>query len=140
MTKTQEKLAQKVKSYREENNLTQFEFAESSGMSEALVSLIERAKENVQLDTMDLLAVRMNISVAELFSSSTIYFLIESDVTIENVTAKTYGVGVIKDYKLLDYILDVSLEREEIENLVFDLNEYELDAVHFREYIEDFVE
>lgn len=134
------KLAEKIKHYREANNLSQFEFAEECGISEDLVSLIERTKDNVTIDTLDLLAVRMNISVAELFSSSTIYFLIESDITVEDVTAKTYGVGIIKDYKLLDYILDVSLEREEIENLVFDLNEYELDAVHFREYIEDYVE
>ncbi|MBQ2898018.1 MAG: helix-turn-helix transcriptional regulator [Clostridia bacterium] len=140
MTKTQERLAQKIRTYREANNLTQFEFAESSGMSEALVSLIERAKENVQLDTMDLLAVRMNISVAELFSSDTTYFLIDSDITIEDSIIKTYGIGVIKDYRLLDYILDISTNQDEIQNLVFDLNEYELDAVHFREYIEDYLE
>ncbi len=134
------KLAQKVKHYREANNLSQFEFAEDCGISEDLVSLIERTKDNVTIDTLDLLAVRMNISVAELFSSDTIYFLIESDITIEDATAKTYGIGVIKDYRLSDYILDISTNQDEIQNLVFDLNEYELDAAHFREYIEDFVE
>ena len=134
------KLAQKVKQFRETNNLTQFEFAEDCGISEDLVSLIERGKNNVTIDTLDLLSVRMNLSVAELFSSNTIYFLIESDVTIEDTTAKTYGVGVIQNYKLLDHILDISTNQEEIQNLVYDLNEYELDTVHFREYIEDFVE
>lgn len=133
------KLAKKVKQYRETNNLTQFEFAEDCGVSEDLISLIEREKENVKLDTLDLLSVRMNLSVAELFSSNTIYFLIESDVTIEGTTAKTYGIGVVKDYKLLDHILDISTNQEEIQNLVYDLNEYELDTVHFREYIEDFI-
>ena len=134
------KLAQKVKQFRETNNLTQFEFAEDCGISEDLVSLIERGKNNVTIDTLDLLSVRMNISVAELLSSTTLYFLIESDVTIEDSTTKTYGIGLIIDYKLSDYILDISTSKIDIEHLVFDLNEYELDAVHFREYIEDYVE
>ena len=133
------KLAQKVKQFRETNNLTQFEFAEDCGISEDLVSLIERGKNNVTIDTLDLLSVRMNISVAELLSSDTLYFLIESDITIEDTTTKTYGIGLIIDYKLSDYILDISTDNVEIKNLVFDLNEYELDAIHFREYIEDFV-
>ncbi len=134
------KLAHKIKNYREANHLSQFEFAEDCGVSEDLISLIEREKENVKLDTLDLLSVRMNLTVAELFSSNTIYFLIESDVTIEDTTAKTYGVGVIQNYKLIDYILDISTNQDEIQNLVYDLNEYELDATHFREYIEDYVE
>ena len=134
------KLAQKVKQFRETNNLTQFEFAEDCGISEDLVSLIERGKNNVTIDTLDLLSVRMNISVAELLSSTTLYFLIESGITIEGTTAKTYGIGMIEDYKLSDYILDISTNKAEIENLVFDLNEYELDAVHFQEYIEDYLE
>lgn len=134
------RLAQKVKQFREANELTQFEFAEDCGISEDLVSLIEREKNNTTLDTLDLLSVRMNISVAELFMTSTLYFLIDSNITIEGTTAKTYGIGVIKDYVLLDHILDISTDREEIQNLVYDLNEYELDAAHFREYIEDFVE
>ena len=133
------KLAQKVKQFRETNNLTQFEFAEDCGISEDLVSLIERGKNNVTIDTLDLLSVRMNISVAELLSSDTLYFLIESDITIEDTTTKTYGIGLIIDYKLSDYILDISTDNVEIKNLVFDLNEYELDAIHFREYIEDYV-
>lgn len=140
MTKEQSKLARKLKNFREINHLSQFEFAEDCGVSTDLISLIERGKENVKLDTMDLLAVRMNMSVAELLSSDTIYFMIESDITIEGTASKTYGVGVIKNYKLIDHILDVSLNYKEIENLVFDLNEHELDAVHFREYIENFVE
>lgn len=133
------KLAQKVKQFRETNNLTQFEFAEDCGISEDLVSLIERGKNNVTVDTLDLLSVRMNISVAELLSSTTLYFLIESDITIEDTTTKTYGIGLIIDYKLSDYILDISTSKIDIEHLVFDLNEYELDAIHFREYIEDYV-
>lgn len=134
------RLARTVKQFREANELTQFEFAEECGISEDLVSLIERQKANVTLSTLDLISVRMNVSVAELFMTTTLYFLIESDITIEDTTTKTYGIGVIKDYKLHDYILDISTNQEEIQNLVYDLNEYELDAVHFHEYIEDWIE
>ena len=76
MTAGRDIIARKLKSYRNKNKLSQFEFAEECGISRETLSLIERCRTNSTLDTLDLLAVRMNLTISELLSNDTIYFII----------------------------------------------------------------
>ena len=114
MTTGRDIIAKKLKDYRDKHNINQFEFADEVGISRETLSLIERCRTNLTLDTLDLLAVRMNVTVAELLSNEVTYFLIDSKLS--------YGIGAIKDYNLIDCVLNVSSNEKEVRDLIEKLN------------------
>lgn len=60
-------LADKIKAYREDNNLTQEQFAEMGGLTRVAVAAIESGRnQNVRLETLIGIAKAMNISLDEL--------------------------------------------------------------------------
>lgn len=76
MTDERELLAIRLKDFREEENLNQFDFAEDCGISKETISLIEREQANVRLDTVQLLACRMGITVSELFQHCPVKYIV----------------------------------------------------------------
>ena len=113
-------IAKKLKDYRDKHKLNQFEFAEECGISRETLSLIERCKTNLSMDTLDLLAVRMDVTLSELLSNEITYFLIDSKLS--------YGIGAIKDCNLVDCILDVSPNEKEVRELIEKFNREQLDV------------
>ena len=133
-------IARKLKRFRQNNNLNQYEFAEECGISRNLLSLIETESENLTLDTLNLIAIRLGVTLSDLLNpSEVLYLVLPSTVVIEDVTYDTYGIGVVVDYVLEDYILDVSVEFEKVHRLVKLCNEEDLSAIHLRDVVDDFL-
>ena len=130
MTTGRDIIAKKLKDYRDKHNINQFEFAEECGISRETLSLIERCRTNLTLDTLDLLAVRMDVSVAELLSKEIVYFLIDSKLS--------YGIGAIKEYRLVDCIFNVSTDKSEVEKLIQKFNQEQMDIAHLQEAVKTF--
>lgn len=131
-------LAQKLKDYRKENNINQFEFAEDCGISRDTLSLIECSKENVTIDTLQLLSARMGKSVADLFSLyETKYFMVPTTITTNNITETTYGIGVLKGDIMINCIPNISKNYNKVLSMVQICNEQLLDPCHLEDVIED---
>ncbi len=133
MTTGRDIIAKKLKDYREKYNLNQFEFAEECGISRETLSLIERCRTNLTLDTLDLLAVRMNVTVSDLLSNDTLYFLIETKIEAKGITTIMYGIGAIQEYRLIDYVLGISDDEEKVKELIEKFNQNKIDVKHLEE-------
>lgn len=59
-------LAKRIKSYRREQHLTQFEFSEETGLSIEEISLLERVETDPKLSTLQSLAAYMGLTVSDL--------------------------------------------------------------------------
>ena len=98
MIDERELLAIKLKRFRAQENINQFDFAEDCGISREALSLIEREKENVTIDTIQLLAARMGITVSDLFNHNDItYFVMPGEIFVEGKTYTTYGIGALQN-------------------------------------------
>ena len=138
MTDERELLATRLKDFREEENMNQFDFAEDCGISKETISLIEREQANVRLDTVQLLACRMGITVSELFQHSPVeYIAMPGQVEIEGEIHKTYGIGVIKNHELIDQVPDISPNRNKVKSLAMLLTEENLSPIHLHDIAED---
>ncbi len=62
-------LAKRLKAYRRIQHMTQFEFAEATGISVDEVSLLERVGTDPKLSTLQNLAAYMDITVSELLET-----------------------------------------------------------------------
>ena len=140
MTDERELLATRLKDFREEENLNQFDFAEDCGISKETISLIEREQANVRLDTVQLLACRMGITVSELFQHCPVkYIVIPGKVEIEGEVHDTYGIGAIRNDVLIEQITDISLSFNKVKSLVLLCNEENLSPIHLHDIAEDAV-
>lgn len=138
MVDEREILATRLKAFRKEHKINQLAFAEECGLNKDTVSLIERRKENVTIDTIQLLAARMGLTVADLFNRSTVtYFVLPGKVEIEDEIFTTYGIGVLKDNAMIDCIEDISDDYNAIKSLVLMCNEEELELIHLMDVAED---
>ena len=61
-------LAENIRAYRNENGISQDEFAAQCGVHRTYVGSVERCERNVTLATLELLAKAMGCSVPELLS------------------------------------------------------------------------
>lgn len=133
-------LATKLKEFRKEQNLNQFEFAEDCGLSKETISLIEREKGNITLDTTQLLACRIGVTVSELLNISKVtYFVIPQRTEIEGTTHTTYGIGAIHNGVLVAEVHDISTNYNKIKNLVYLCNDENLSHIHLMDVVEDFL-
>lgn len=140
MTDERTALATRIKEYRNQENLNQFDFAEDCGISKETLSLIERENANVRLDTVQLLACRMGVTVAELFQQGPVtYIIIPSQITVEGKTHTTYGIGAVKDNILIDHVPDISTQYNKVKSLVLLCNEENLSPCHLHDIAEDAV-
>ncbi len=140
MTDERELLAIKIRTFREQENINQFNFAEDCGISKETISLIEREQTNVRLDTVQLLASRMGITVSELFQHGAVtYVVIPGQIQIEGETHTTYGIGALKNNVLIDQVPDISPCFNKIKSLVLLCNEENLSLIHLRDIAEDAV-
>ena len=138
MTDEKDVLARNLKDYRKEQKLNQYEFAEDCGISRDTLSLIECSKENVTIDTLQLLSARMGKSVSDLFIPNDVkYFLVQANVTNLEATETTYGIGVIKGDIMINYIPDISQSYNKVLSLVQLCNEQGIDPCHLVDIIED---
>lgn len=154
MTDERKNLAKKVKSYRKEHHLSQLEFAEECGISDVSLCRIERQNSNVSLETIQLLAARIGDTVAELLSDPAeaqathfpkpspednhhLYCLIPTEICINERKTTTYGIGVVKNMLMLNYILDISEDYNKILSLVERCNTEKLDPIHLRDVVEN---
>ena len=139
MTDERKALAQKIKSYRKEHNLSQLEFAEDCGMSDVSLCRIERQNSNVSLDTMQLIAARMGESVANLLTKDDVitYCLIPTPMCINGKEVTTYGIGALQNNIMVDYVVDISADYNKIFSLVELCNEEELDPIHLHDIAEN---
>lgn len=140
MIDEREILANKLKKFRAQENINQFDFAEDCGISREALSLIEREKENVTIDTIQLLAARMGVTVSDLFNHGDVtYFVMPGVVEIENEKRTTYGIGAIYNGVLITEIRDISTNYNKIKNLVYLCNNENLSPIHLMDVVEDFL-
>ena len=134
-------LAKKVKSFRKENNINQFEFAEDCGISDGLVSMIERKNTNITLDTLQLLAARMAETVSQLLENPETYSycLIPTQVTLDDTEVTTYGIGVLKNHIMLEYVLDISDDQNAVVSLLNLCDEGQVEPIHLKDIVENFL-
>lgn len=134
-------LAKKVKNFRKENHINQFEFAEDCGISNGLVSMIERKNTNITLDTLQLLAARMDKTVSYLLESPELYTycLIPTIVCVNEVDVLTYGIGVLKNNVMLEYVLDISDDHNAVYALMELCDKGQVDPIHLKEIVENFL-
>ena len=138
MLEAKQILAEKIKQYRKEQELNQYDFADECGISRTLLSLIETGKENITINTMDLLAVCMGIPLSDIFKNTLIrYCTISSKIYIEDEEYTTYGIVVIKEDIVVDYILDISTDFNEVRELVKLCNKEGLELIHLKDVVED---
>lgn len=132
-------LAANIKAFRDANSLSQEEFAEDCGMCSKMISLLELGKVNTTIDTLDLLAVRMGTGISELFkcAKDVQYILISKEITVEDNSSVTYGIGVIKDNELIKEFHDISLDYCKVKRMVNDFNFHCVEEDEFQELAED---
>ncbi len=131
-------LAENLKNYRKEEKISQFEFAEDCGISRDTLSLIERSKDNVTIDTLQLLTARMGKSVSDLFSPQEAkYVLVPTKLMTFGLTEDTYGIAVINNDLMIDYIPCISKDYNRVLSIVQLCNEELLSPCHLREVLED---
>lgn len=126
-------LAANIKAFRDANSLSQEEFAEDCGMCSKMVSLLELGKVNTTIDTLDLLAVRMGTGISELFkcNEDARYILISKEITVEDNSSVTYGIGVVKDDELIKEFHDISLDYRKVKSLVNTFNNEHISEEEF---------
>lgn len=140
MTDEKVLLAQKIKNYRKETGLSQIEFAEECGISKDTISLIERARNNSTLDTIQLLAARMGVTVSDLFEHSPItYCVVPGETTIENEVFRTYGIAAVKNGVIIKCIPDISADFNKVKSLALMCTENNLSLLHLEDIVEDFL-
>lgn len=141
MTNERKILAKNVKTYRKEHNLSQMEFAEDCGISDVSLCRIERQNSNVSLDTMQLLAARMDETVSELLQSPDLftYCLIPTPICINDKDIVTYGIGIIKNHIMLDFILDISDDYNAVLSLMKLCDNGQAHPVHLKDIVENFL-
>jgi transcriptional regulator with XRE-family HTH domain len=132
-------LAANIKAFRDANSLSQEEFAEDCGMCSKLISLLELGKVNTTIDTLDLLAVRMGTGISELFkcTEEVQYILISKEITVEDNSSVTYGIGIVKDNELIKEFHDISLDYCKVKRMVNDFNFHCVEEDEFQELAED---
>ncbi len=69
--------------------------------------------------------------------SAVTYIVVPSALTIDGVTVTTYGIGALQDGILIQKILDVSLDRKKVENVVALCNQESLEVCHLFAIAED---
>lgn len=130
-------VAQRMRNYRRDRGINQFEFSQECGISEDTVGLMERKRANATLDTLELVAMRMGITVAELLQSGTTYIIVHLSVEIEEKNYHTYGIGVLRDFELVACVNDVSTDYDLIKETVHLCNEHGLALNHLNDIVED---
>ena len=68
-----------------------------------------------------------------------IYKSIEHKVIIENINYISYGILCFEDNVLIDSIYDVSLNKNDVNNICNYLNNNRISPVHFYDIVEDFL-
>lgn len=138
MTDEKDILAKNLKDFRKEQKLNQFEFAEDCGISKDTLSLIECSKENVTIETLQLLSARMGKSVVDLFTPGSVkYILVPSNVTTYGLSELTYGIAAIDDDVMVDYVPFVSKDYNRVLSTVHICNEEMVSLCHLRDIIEN---
>jgi len=66
-----------------------------------------------------------------------IYKLTINNITIEGITAKSYGIKCSPQNTAPVQITDISTDRDKVERLVEIMNRLEVSPVHFEDIIED---
>lgn len=118
--------------------MSQYEFADQCGISSTLVSLIETGKENVTIDTLQLLSSHMGMSLSELFKNELItYFVFPSTEKVEEIEYHTYGIGALCDNTMITYVPDISRDYNKIKELVTLCNNENLALEHLLDIAED---
>lgn len=120
--------------------MNQNEFADECGISSTLVSLIETGKENVTIDTLQLLSSHMGVSLSELFNHNQVtYFVFPSTEKVEEFEYATYGIGALCDNTMITYISDISNDYNKVKILVELCNSENLSLDHLYDIAEDAV-
>ena len=138
MTNEKEQLARNLRNYRRENGINQFEFAEDCGVSLETIGRIERGKSNTTIETMELIAARIGVRLADLFAGIDVtYILVPSQIIVEGTEYTTYGIGAVHDNVMLECIHDISTDYNKVMSLVMKCNEEYLALCHLHDIAED---
>ena len=71
-------------------------------------------------------------------ASNSIYRLVFTNIFINNVENITYGVCVVQNGNMIDYMLGISNDYEQAVSFVNLCNSEGLELVHFRDVVADF--
>lgn len=141
MTDERKNLAKKIKSYRKEHNLSQLEFAEECGISMVSLCRIERQNSNFSIDTLDLISTRMNETISQLLENPELYTycLIPTTICVNDIDVLTYGIGVLKNNVMLEYVLDISDDHNAIYALMEKCKAGQVEPIHLKDIVENYL-
>lgn len=141
MTQEKRNLAKNLKDYRNSNGLNQINFSVDCGMNKDTLSLIERCKENVTLNTLHALAASMGTTVLELISPYALYILLPSEFKTEDgKRITTYGIGAMRGYEIVECYYNLTTDYQKAKAFVTLCNDLELELCHLREVAENFLQ
>ena len=63
------------------------------------------------------------------------YYLMEKELEGQ----KAYGLAAVKDDTIIDYVADISVNKEKVKNMVILFNRNQLCMEHFRDVIVDLI-
>jgi len=141
MTQEKRNLAKNLKDYRNLNGLNQINFSVDCGMNKDTLSLIERCKENVTLNTLHALAASMGTTVLELIAPKSLYILIPSKFKTEDgKRITTYGIGAMRGYEIVECYYNLTADYQKAKAFVTLCNDEELELCHLQEVVENFIQ
>ena len=141
MTDERKTLAKKIKTYRKEHSLSQLEFAEECGISPVSLCRIERQNSNFSIDTLDLISTRMNETISQLLENPELYTycLIPTTICINDEDVLTYGIGVLKNNVMLEYVLDISNDHNAVYALMELCDKGQVEPIHLKDIVENYL-
>ena len=66
------------------------------------------------------------------------FILISTEITVEDKSSVTYGIGVVKDNELIKEFRDISLDYNKVKRMVNTFNFHRVAEYEFEELAEDF--
>lgn len=100
-------IGQRIKKYRNQKNLSQEQLSELADCHPTYIGQLERGEKNATLETIQKIALALNIPLSQLFEK-----IEETDIT-ENIPLKSYEFFSSKNIKEQKYLYQILMEIED---------------------------
>lgn len=100
-------IGQRIRNYRTQLNLSQEKLAELSGCHPTYIGQLERGEKNATLESIEKIAVSLNISLSKLFEN-----LGNNNTSERNIPLECYDYLLTKSIKEQEHILKILIEMD----------------------------
>lgn len=146
-------LAENIRAFRKKYHLSQYEMASECGISQEVLSLVERQIENITLDTLQKFAAFMGKNVAILLTPNEIKEGFEMEITYQVIKENhnhedignyiSYGIAAVSVQGnkaiIIDAVSDIFVDYQRAKNFIHICNKNKLLIEHLYDVIDDVV-